>query len=458
MIDLLPTLFFFIVAAFFLHYNNGRPVVQVYFIIVLGYLNVFPLLDFLFQLELGFKMEAFARFQVYIIALFELPLMYFLSRTDRGVHRSPADSSLHPRRLRLSLILLFFLSALLLAFWFISLRYDLFFVRMGYQGVQDAPPSTPLIFLYLYRAAVETSFFVILFLFYTLRATAKTASYRSDYKALLIGYLLTFLVFYVVNSRAHLLLLILLLMCTQARADIVSTKGFKLVVVGVAAFGLLIVHTLLRELLEKNDRLDFSTILTVTGSIVGLIAGRLNSLVMLNALANTEFDPFGFQLSGLMHLVDFNIAFITDSQAYANIKASEVTSPSVEIVNRLLSVSEVDFPKSHVLDVFLIFGVYGLFILAIFLGRTISLIQRHTQRGPNFSKSFLVAIYTLTLLFQFDKEFLGFVINFLKWSPILLLIVYLRPRNTGGAKTQLLPHLSSSVGTVRVEKANIVDV
>jgi hypothetical protein len=428
MIELLPTILFLMVAPFFLHYNNGRPVVQVYFIIVLAYLNFFPSLDFLFQLELGFKMEAFMLFQVYIIAFFELPLMYFLNRKARVVSRSPAVSILHSRPLHLSVILPFFLSALLLAFWFISLRYDLFFVRMGYQGVQDAPPDTPSILLYTYRAAVETSFFVILFLFYTLRSTAKTSSYRSVYKVLLTGYLLTFLVFYVVNSRAHLLVLILLLMCTQARADIFSTKGIKLAVVGVGTLVLLIVHTLLRELLEKNDRLDFSSIVAIVSSIVGLIAGRLNSLVMLNELANTEFNPFGLQLSGLIHVVYFNIAFITDPQAYASIKASEVTSPSVEIINRLLSVSMVDFPKSHVLDVFLIFGVYGLLILAIFMGKTVSLIQRHTLQGPNFSKSFLVAIYTLTLLFQFDKEFLGFVSNFLKWSPILLLIVYLRPR------------------------------
>ena len=88
-----------------------------------------------------------------------------------------------------------------------------------------------------------------------------------------------------------------------------------------------------------------------------------------------------------------------------------------------------------ILDMFLIFGVYGLFVTAAVLARIVTAIQRRTLGFRGFTPAFLASIYTLPLLFQFEKEFLGFLVSFMKWFPVLALVVFLRPRRRGSWTT-----------------------
>lgn len=426
MLDILPTGFFLAAALLFLIHNDSRPVVQCYLLIVMSYLNIFPAIDF--AISPSSTSGIFLQFQLYMILFFEIPLLLFLNRTENGSYRF-ALTAWEPREIRLSILLPFIFSLILLSFWFVSFRYNLFFVRLAYEGVQAEPAVIPSLLLYSYRSAVETSFFLIIFLFYTLRASQRTVKYRAFYKALLIGYLLTFLPFFAVNSRMQFAILMLILLCTQARPTVFSFRSVKPILIGLLAIFLMVGLTVIRELyIENNGRLSTSTYLETIQGVVSMVASRLNSLVMLEAIVETDFDPFGFQWSGLAHVANFYFSFFFDQQTFAAIKASEVTSPSVEIVNRLLSVSVVDFPKSMVLDVFLTFGVFGLPFLGIFLGVVVSAVHRQIRFASRFSTFFIVSIYSLPLLFQFEKEFIGFLTSFLKWSPILILAIILRPR------------------------------
>jgi hypothetical protein len=448
MYDLLPTAVVLLLAAWVVRHNDGHPVIQIYVAIVVSYLNIFPALDYLFSSGEG--MESFARFQLLIIGFFELPLLALLNRRNRHP-QAQVPPSLPSRRLRLSVWLPLILGALLLVFWSVSLQFDMFLVRLAYVGPQQGSPDIPTPLLYLYRATVETSFFVVIFLSYTLRLATKQTPNYGLYKWLLVAYIATFFLFFGANSRMQFLLLVLCLLGTQAKVDTSSLRRWKLALVPVFAGILLLGLTLLRELyIEQNERLEMGDLAQLLHSVGWLIAARLDSVVMLNPLVGTGFHPFGFQWSGVLHVLKFNMAFFTDPSTYAEIKNSEVTSPSVEIVNRLLSASEVDFPKSMILDMFLSFGVCGLLATAAFLGRVMSRIQEQILNFRHFTMAFLTAIYVLPMLLQFEKEFLGFLFSFVKWTPFLILIICLRPREFRAARP---PAAAAPDGKPPVESA-----
>ena len=122
------------------------------------------------------------------------------------------------------------------------------------------------------------------------------------------------------------------------------------------------------------------------------------------------------------------MSYFTAPENYRAIKESFVTSPSVEIVNRMLLGNEADFPKAMILDMFLSFGVFGLLATAVLLGSLITWVQRNLNGFHGFTPAFLVSLYVLPMLLEFEKEFIGFVFAFMKWIPMLVLLYLLRPR------------------------------
>lgn len=440
--DLLPTIAILAVVAGFMRAHRGAPLVQVYALIVASYLNVFPALDYVFSGGQG--MAGFARFQWLIILFFELPLLALMRfwLAQRRPEPSP------PRAVaRLSPWLPLVFALLLAGFWLVSLRYDLFFRRLGHDALQRNTAEVPELLLYVYRGAVETAFFAVTFLWTTLRSVASSSRHYRLYQASLAGYLLTFLLFFGANSRMQFVMLLLCLVCTQPQIADLLLRRIRLMrfaaLLALLVFGL----TLLRELvLEDNERVetaDLADLLTTAG---WLIAARLDSVVILYRLNDLGFDPFGFQWSGLLHVIDFYVSFFTDPAKYAAIKESLVTSPSVEIVNRLLSSSEVDFPKSMILDMFLSFGVLGLLLTAGLLGGLLAWVQHRLASFRGFTPGYVVCLYMLPMLLEFEKEFIGFFFAFMKWVPMLLLVFWLRPRFNGHARRPAPAPLAAAGG------------
>jgi hypothetical protein len=275
---------------------------------------------------------------------------------------------------------------------------------------------------------------VIIFLFSTLRAIDPSTPHYGRYKLVLGGYLATFFVFFAANSRMQLLLLPLCLICTQPKVADFFLRRIKLLPLAVLGVVLVIGITLLRELyFEQNERLEGGELAQLSLAVGWLISARLDSVAILNRLVEEGFNPYGFEWAGVLHVVRFYISAFADPQAYAAVKESLVTSPSVEIVNRLLSATVVDFPKSMILDTFLSFGVLGLMGTALFLGKAVSAVQKRILSFGRFDPAFLIAIYTLPMLLEFEKEFLGFFFAFLKWTPFLALVAYLRPKRVEGS-------------------------
>lgn len=453
MINLLPLLFLLIAAAPLLYVNRNRGLVFVFIIIVVSHLNIFPAMDQLVSILPNFNSN-FQFSQLIVIIFFELPLFLMLWPRVKEVKYNITPQLEQKLPFWTPLLLL----TLLLIFWNVAIVYDLFMARMYYGKFLEDPNAVPFILLYPYRLVVDSSFFVILYLIFALRFSHSSAKNRFMYEVALALYLGTFAAFFLINSRMQF---ITLLICTYfVRPLYVMPRiNFSKLFLGVGTLGLLVLSlTVLRELyIEDNNRLDDGDAQVLVYGVLSMVASRLNSLVMLNRLLETDYNPFGMQLSGLVHVFNMYASFFIDQQAYVNIRASEITSPSVEIVNRLLNESHVDFPKSMVVDVQLIFGSLFLPLLAWFLSALIIFSQKIIITSNKINSRLLFGLFIIPLILQFGVETIGFISFILKWSPMLLMIIFFHSRRNI-TQSIVAPESASLQPTAMPSRNNCADV
>jgi hypothetical protein len=419
MIDIFPLFFVLATAAPLLYINRGRGLIFIFIIIVVSYLNIFPAID----QSLNFLPNSkFFSSQLIVIIFFEVPLFLMLWG---GIKEVKVNTSMQLER-KLTAYTPVLLIILLFIFWIVAIVYDMFMVRMYYGKFLENPNAVPFIILYPYRLVVDSSFFVILYLIFVLRLSHSSAKNRFIYKVSLVLYLSTFLAFFVVNSRSQFITLLICIYFIIPNYLISKIDLSKL----IRWIGLLVLFivslTLLRELyIEKNNRLNDEDMLELFYGILSLVASRLNSMVMIDRLLENGYNPLGMQMGGLTHVFNFYYSFFVDQTLYREIRASEITSASVEIVNRLLNEKHVDFPKSMILDIQLIFGSLFLPFLAWFLSRLILFSHNAIISSSKVNSRLIIALYIIPLLLQFGVETFGMLSFILKWSPILIMIIFL---------------------------------
>lgn len=410
-----------------LRYHRGFLVLQLYVLISTSYLNIFPALNYI--LSNGEGLSEFWKYQWLVGLFFQFPLLLIL-HIGTLFSKSQKTKALRGSA-KLSVLLPIGLAVILISFWGVALGYDIFLRRIGFTELMKATSNVPSALLYIYRSVVETSFFVIIFLLTTLRMARVHASHYLLYKTLTFAYIVTFLIYFLVNSRMQFILIFLAIACTQPRFEkaMLGQSWVRFVVLlGFVVLAL----TLLREVvLEDSGRIDISNLLVLLLNFGQGLAERLDALKILCQIDGLGFDPFGFNLIGLSNFVTLHWWFFVDATAYQEIKESLTTSPSVVIVNQMLPDQVVDFPKAVILDMFLSFGVFGLLGIATLLGVLLTWIQRCINTSQGISPSYILAIYMLPLILAFENEFLGSFFAFLKWLPLFMLVCMLRPRFDG---------------------------
>ena len=425
LIEFIPTFLLLIIIGSYIYLHRGLPIIQIYTLIMVSYLNIFPALNY--YLNDGEGMSGFFTYQSLIIIFFQLPVLlitHFLVK--KPLFDGVVATSV---KLKLSLRLPFFLMGLLAFFWFVALHYDLYIRRLGHEGLLENTEAVPSFLLYLYRLSVETSFFIVIYILTILRHARSDVSHYLLYKITLIAYVLTYAIFFIVNSRMQFMLLAICMICTQPNLTFFFFKGVRILRTAIILLALALGLTIFRELfLEDNGRIFFDDLPTLLLGTFKLIAARLDSTIILYQLHEVNFNFLGFNFSGLERVFSLYSSFFTDYSNYVAIKASLVTSPSVEIVNQTLGAAEVDFPKSVILDMFLSLGVTGLLLSSLIIGVLISTVQNQILKFRNFTFMFLVSLYLLPMLLEFEKEFIGLFFAFLKWLPFLLLLYYERPQ------------------------------
>tara|TARA_R110002051_G_scaffold320830_1_gene406977 strand:- start:69 stop:1358 length:1290 start_codon:yes stop_codon:yes gene_type:complete len=421
MIEVIPSLFILGVTGLALARLKHFPLSQIFILFVVSYTSLFPALDYImspFPLKgaYGFHQSMFAVFFIFPLIIFIL----MRSRYPNNIASEPGEVK------KLNTYSPIILSASAIVFLVAALAYNLFFVRLGYGEFLQIASSTPNIVRYHYRMAVETSFFIIIYLIAIIRFYPR-AQFVAAYKVTLGIYILVFGAFFLVNSRMQFLLMVILLLSSNYKTGIINFR--RLAKLGAMIVTLAISLTLLRELfIEQNNRLDVSSAMVLIRETVWLIASRLNSVVMIDTAGQGAYNPFAPNLEGLWFLIKFNLAAFNDPAYYDYMKSIQITSPSVFVMNDIMVRRDIDFPKSMMVEVLLIFGLFGLPFLAYILARVIGKIQFTLKRFYPTDSRFILALYVLPGIFQFEKEFSGFLFSLIKWAPMAVFILVSRPK------------------------------
>lgn len=435
MVDIAASLLILIAVGVAVSALNRFPLLQIFVIIVSAYTIFFPMLDFMSS-PYPFT-RTFLYHQIVFGVFFLAPLVFFISR---GAVTLAGKATTVSPPVELNHYTPIILIASLALFTASSILYNLYFVRIGYGDFLLTTGSTPTVLLFHYRMMAETSFFVIIYLIAAVRA-GKGDAYRKYYMLALGLYVLTFGPFFLINSRMQFLLLLILVLVSNYEKGRINFP--RLIAVVVSVVTLAIALTLLREfIIEDNGRLDASSSASLIRETVWLISGRLNSLTMIDTAGETGYNIFAPNLYGFWFVIKFNLSPIFDPAFYAYIKSIEQTSPSVYIMNTILLRNDVDFPKSMAVETVLMLGALGLPALAYVISRVMIWIQRKLRYDDISSVGFVLALYFLPLVYQFEKEFSGFLLSALKWSPMAAFLIISRPRRVSrGVNSRQLAHV-----------------
>ena len=440
----LPTVIFLFLIAWFLLANSRKHIILVYTGTVVSYLNVFPLVNQFFLQDVDSFL--FFKYQLIIIIFFEAPLVLSAILCSKGNTKPGFVSS---DKIKSPVILHIFLFILVSVFWFVSIRYNLFFRRQGHEGLARISLSVPIVFLYIYRATTEMSFFIINILANQYFQVKKTRQRSSVLVFSLTLYIFTFIPFYLSNSRMHLVLLLLTLLCLQPQLKGMLQR--KLLFIGLFVFILCLIIgvTILREvIIEGNDRLDVRSFNAAIMSALELIANRMDPLITLYELDQYLPDIFRLNLDGYLGIFDM----------YSETaKESALTSSSVLIANSMTWSGSTDFMKTMFLDSYLSFGVVGTIIISLFLGGIVGWVQCQLLDLEIFGGRSLLAMYLFILLLQFEKEFAGFLSSTVKWLPVFFILYLLIVRKKArlllvfdGRKSKLADNVNVSGGGINL--------
>jgi hypothetical protein len=193
---------------------------------------------------------------------------------------------------------------------------------------------------------------------------------------------------------------------------------------------ILIAATFLRELVfEDNARLEINTMLAAIGNVILMIAARVDILTIFYDLEASGYSPLSVNLAGYMQTIYFIFSFFFDPQYYDSVKQSLQTSSSVlRVIDITGSAGTIDFPKSLVVDTILTFGCLGLLFLAGVYSSAIKYVISQMSIARAFKFSWFFAAFLIPILLQFEKELLGIFFSIAKWSPVLLLVLFYKPK------------------------------
>lgn len=416
-----------LVSSIFVVFRLRRePLAYVFILIVMLYVLIGPYLNSFSKTSA--EMNIYYLYQSLVLLLFYIPFCWFMVLAVNARTKSYGGQPVY-KAVKLSVVLPCILLLLLCYFWMTVLDYNLLFRRLGHNGLYEASAAVPKLQLYIYRMTVESSFFVVLVLKSTMVFCDDKTKYIKFYRLVNALYIVSFIVYFGINSRMQLLIFFLMfgisyIVLTGSKTE---KKGGH-IILWVPL--LLITATLLRELFfEDNARLEINGMLSTLGNVIFMIAARVDILTIFYELEASGYSPLSVNLNGYMQSIYFMFSFFFDPEYYDSVKQSLQTSSSViTVIDITGSAATIDFPKSFVVDTILTFGCLGLLFLAGVYSSVIKYVIAEMTIARAFKFSWFFAAFMIPILLQFEKELLGTFFAIIKWSPVLLLVLFYKPK------------------------------
>ena len=114
------------------------------------------------------------------------------------------------------------------------------------------------------------------------------------------------------------------------------------------------------------------------------------------------------------------VYYFTDRPAYEAMKAELRTNPKVYIAKYYLGEDIADTPSIILTDIYANFGVLGFPLAAVIVGLVLGWAGKALV-SANRVGQLVLALFLLEKTLYMEKEFFGFVVDLLKFSPAVLL-------------------------------------
>lgn len=382
------------------------------------YIHLFPCV-YLFN---GHKEDSltYIYIQFQIILFFEIPLILFykyLVSKIKLISEINFDIIINKSRINIFLLFALFLN---IVFLYVSIMYGLFFRRIGHEALMYLSLQVPGIPFFIYRIFEETAVFVTLIFHLILRYSYEN---RKKIYFVFIFFLSTILIYQLLNSRLQLLVTIFshtIILISFNRIFIFK----KIIKIGIISIIGVFSVMVFRSILVLQDANLESIAETVSDE--NSLDNRLNGIMLISDINNEIHEK------GLMYgkawgpSIKVIYYYIFDKEESNKIKQNLNTTPKVNIINYYKGNNIQDMPSSLVTDLYPNFGIIGLFLGAFLF----SFLFYYITKGlinPKTIMGLVIALYLIPLLIQVEKEFLSMIFMILKYSSILLIILFIKP-------------------------------
>jgi len=313
----------------------------------------------------------------------------------------------------------FLLCVSALIFLYITVDNGIFFRRIGHEALAINSLNLSMAQLVFTRLFEETAIFITMILHILFIYSNKRPSKIS--MLFMLCYLLIILAFFLINSRMQAIILFLAHFCIFA-----SFNNFYRVIPKVI---LMLFITFWTVLILRSamvvESINVSSIVSEVSS-ENPVSDRLNGLKIIIDL-NENISEKGLMYGeAWRNSIMIYYYMIFDKNKYYLIKSNMETTPKVLIYQHYKGASIKDAPSSIVSDVYPNFGIIGLVISGGLIGVLLYLIKLGLNNTTNLFQ-FLLSLYLIPLLFQFEKEFISLIFMIFKYSFILFLVYILRP-------------------------------
>lgn len=368
---------------------------------------------------LGVELTSLVFFQVPLVAL------YLAWRGGTG-GRPPAALGVHPTRAR---ILAGASVAWVLAFAFALYRNDYLFTRIGSEGASAKVLALPLSDYIVIRGYQTTALFLIATL-YLLRQRTKLPQLRRPLSGALAVNLAVWILYSVINSRAAVLLTVLVLMGVSlaCRGDLPRIP--KRLMVRLALAGLVAVYGMV---VTTNIRTGFRGAFTITATDLTRISSaavsdaptRLNCVNLMSQLKPGIVSE-GPSWGGAWAPAKWYLWRYVDPAGFDEFRASLRTTAKTQLMAEFLGVSPPDYYSCAVTDLYGNFDVGGLLAGAVVFSAIFLWWARHSAR-PDSGRRYLVALFAVTHALLFDQEAMAVMFGWVTQLPFVAAIVALGP-------------------------------
>ncbi len=325
-----------------------------------------------------------------------------------------------------------FLACYSFFFLYIAEKYGLFFRRIGHEGLAHRSSSMSFYELVVYRSFSETSVFLLLVgLFVFLNISKGKYLFKFVFMGGFLLHALIYFCFVLINNRLQTAVLVTSLFIVFSYWKTLSPKWPLFSVPKILALSFFLVFS-------AKLVVDLRDVYSTTGSVSGYslakvfsgsesekgskLARRLNGVDLMAKITEPAIKE-GFLLGeAWIRPISIYYYMIFFPDKAKEIKLSLKTNPKVFMINEYLEGDSVDAPSSMLTDLYGNFFIFGFTILSALLAGMISFVSRQII-FPSNGKFFVLVLYLIPFLFSFEKEFITFVFNLLKYSPVLFLMM-----------------------------------